>query len=97
MEQELAYPAPARLNYWAVVDYWDEAPGMSVALNRYLAAKDKRGIRYCLVEESGCEGHDRDRMRRRVRLSSRRQLQHDTADLCRAIACVNRILRDKKA
>ena len=29
MEQELAYAAAARLNYWAVVDYWDEAPGMS--------------------------------------------------------------------
>ena len=42
MEQELAYAAAARLNYWAVVDYWDEAPGMSIALNPYLAAKDKR-------------------------------------------------------
>ena len=39
MEQELAYAAAARLNYWAIVDYWDEAPGMSIALNRYLAAK----------------------------------------------------------
>ena len=51
MEQEIGYAAAARLNYWAVVDYWDEAPGMSIALHRYLAAKDKRGIRYCLVEE----------------------------------------------
>lgn len=58
MEQELAYAAAARLNYWAVVDYWDEAPGMSIALNRYLAAKDKRGIRYCLVEE----GHRLDKI-----------------------------------
>ena len=40
MEQELAYAAAARLNYWAIVDYWDEAPGMSITLNRYLAAKD---------------------------------------------------------
>ncbi len=44
MEQELAYAAAARLNYWAIVDYWDEAPAMSIALNRYLAAKDERGI-----------------------------------------------------
>ena len=34
MEQDIAYAAAARLNYWGVVDYWDEAPGMSVALNR---------------------------------------------------------------
>lgn len=51
MEQEIAYAAQAGLNYWAFVDYLDEAPGMSIGLNRYLAAKDKKGIRYCLVEE----------------------------------------------
>ena len=49
--QEIDYAAQAGLNYWAFVDYWDEAPGMSIALNRYLAAKDKKGIHYCLVEE----------------------------------------------
>ena len=57
MEQEIAYAAAARLNYWAFVDYWDEAPGLSVALNHYLVTKDKRGIRYCLVEE----GHRLDK------------------------------------
>jgi hypothetical protein len=51
MEQEIAYAAQAGLNYWAFLDYLDEAPGLSIALNRYLAAKDKKGIRYCLVEE----------------------------------------------
>jgi len=51
MEQEIAYAAQAGLNYWAFLDYLDEAPGMSIGLNRYLAAKDKKGIRYCLVEE----------------------------------------------
>jgi hypothetical protein len=51
MEQEIAYAAQAGLNYWAFVDYWDEAPGMHIALNRYLAAKDKKRVRYCLVEE----------------------------------------------
>ncbi len=51
VELEIAYAAQAGLNYWAFVDYWDESPDMSIALNRYLAAKDKRGIRYCLVEE----------------------------------------------
>jgi Glycosyltransferase WbsX len=51
MEQEIAYAAQAGLNYWAFLDYLYEAPGMSIGLNRYLAAKDKKGIRYCLVEE----------------------------------------------
>ena len=51
MDQEIAYAAQAGLNYWAFLDYLDEAPGMSIALNRYLAAKDKKGIRHCLVEE----------------------------------------------
>jgi len=51
MEQEIAYAAQAGLNYWAFVDYLDEAPGLSIALNRYLGAKDKKGIRYCLIEE----------------------------------------------
>ena len=51
MEQEIAYAAQAGLNYWAFLDYLDEAPGMSIGLNRYLAAKGKKGIRYCLVEE----------------------------------------------
>jgi hypothetical protein len=51
VEQEISYAAQAGLNYWAFVDYWEEAREMHVALNRYLAAKDKRGIRYCLVEE----------------------------------------------
>ncbi len=51
MEQEIAYAAQAGLNYWAFLDYLDEAPGMSIGLKRYLAAKDKKGVRYCLVEE----------------------------------------------
>lgn len=58
VEQEIAYAAEAGLNYWAFVDYWNEAPGMSVALNRYLVAKDKRGIRFCFVEE----GHRLDKI-----------------------------------
>lgn len=49
--REIGYAAQAGLNYWAFVDYGNEAPGLSIALNRYLAAKDKRGVRYCLVEE----------------------------------------------
>ena len=51
MEQEISYAAQAGLNYWAFLDYIEEAPGMSIGLNRYLAAKEKKGIRYCLVEE----------------------------------------------
>ncbi|NBV20454.1 MAG: hypothetical protein EBS05_00435, partial [Proteobacteria bacterium] len=44
IEQEIAYASQAGLNYWAFVDYWNEASGMSIGLNRYLAAGDKRGI-----------------------------------------------------
>jgi hypothetical protein len=51
MEQEIAYAARCGLNYWAFVDYLHEAPGMSIGLNRYLAAQEKKGVRYCLVEE----------------------------------------------
>lgn len=51
IEQEIAYAAAAGLNYWAFVDYWDEDASLSIALRRYRAAKDKRGVRYCLVEE----------------------------------------------
>jgi hypothetical protein len=57
MEQEIAYALLAGLNYWAFVDYWDEAPGMSIALNRYLSAANREGLRYCLVEE----GHRLDK------------------------------------
>ena len=49
LEKEIAYAA-AGLNYWAFVDYWDDT-NMSIALRRYRAAKDKRGVRYCFVEE----------------------------------------------
>ncbi len=53
IEQEIAYAATAGLNYWAFVNYWDELPSMMIALKRYRAAADKRGVRYCLVEEGG--------------------------------------------
>lgn len=51
MEQEITYAAQAGLNYWAFLDYLDDAPSMTIGLNRYLGAKDKKGVRYCLVEE----------------------------------------------
>ncbi len=38
VDQEIAYAARAGLNYWAFVHYWGEAPGMHLALNRYLAS-----------------------------------------------------------
>ena len=52
VEKEIAYAAEAGLDYWAFVDYWDD-PNLSLALRRYSAAKDKRGVRYCFVEEGG--------------------------------------------
>lgn len=50
MQREIAYAAEAGLDYWAFLDY---GPGseMTHAFNRYLAARDKQGIRYCFIEE----------------------------------------------
>ncbi len=52
MQREIAYAAEAGLDYWAFLDY---GPGsdMTHALDRYRAAKDKRGVRYCFIEEGG--------------------------------------------
>lgn len=72
MEQEIAYAAQAGLNYWAFVDYLDEAPDLSIALNRFLAAPDKRGLRYCLVEE----GHRLDKAGAEAWKSIVRHFQH---------------------
>jgi Glycosyltransferase WbsX len=52
MRQELDYAATAGLDYWAFLDY---GPGsdMTHAFDRYLAAADKRGLRFCFIEEGG--------------------------------------------
>jgi hypothetical protein len=52
MEQEISYAASAGLDYWAFVDYWDHA-NLGIALRRYRAAGDKKGLRFCLIEEGG--------------------------------------------
>ena len=52
IEQEIAYAAMAGLDYWAFVDYWNEA-NLGIALRRYQEANDKKGIRYCFIEEGG--------------------------------------------
>jgi hypothetical protein len=52
IEQELAYAAEAGLDYWMFLEFWDqEHPDYTIALKRYRAAKNKRGIRYCLASE----------------------------------------------
>jgi hypothetical protein len=53
MEKEISYAAQAGLNYWAFLNYWEEAPEMGIGLKRYLQTKDKKGVRYCLIEEGG--------------------------------------------
>ena len=50
MEQEIGYAAGAGLDYWAFVDYWDQG-NLGIALRRYRAASDKKGLRFCLIEE----------------------------------------------
>jgi len=50
MRAELNYAASAGLDYWAFLDYGPGSP-MTRALDRYLAADDKRGLSYCFIEE----------------------------------------------
>jgi hypothetical protein len=50
MEKEIAYAANAGLDYWAFVDYGDEGD-LTIARRHYQAARDKRGLRFCLIEE----------------------------------------------
>ena len=67
VEQEISYAAQAGLNYWAFLDYCDEASDMHIALNRYRAAKDKKGIRYCFVEEGPrLSGLDTSKLKARI-------------------------------
>jgi hypothetical protein len=65
MEKEIAYAADAGLNYWAFVDYGDKGD-LTIARRRYRAARDKRGLRFCLIEESsridGQGAHDWPRL-----------------------------------
>ena len=53
MELEISYAARAGLNYWAFLNYWQDSPSLGIGLKRYLDAKDKKGVRYCLIEEGG--------------------------------------------
>jgi hypothetical protein len=52
IDKEIALAAGAGLNYWTFVDYWDD-PLLTIARRRYQAAKDKRGLRFCFIEEGG--------------------------------------------
>ena len=57
IDKEIAYAAGAGLNYWAFVDYGDEG-NLTIARRRYQAAREKRGLRFCLIEEGGrMDGH----------------------------------------
>jgi hypothetical protein len=51
MDKEIAYATAAGLNYWAFVDYGDKG-NLTIARRRYRAARDKHGLRFCLIEES---------------------------------------------
>ncbi len=51
VEKEIAYAANAGLNYWAFVDYGDKGD-LTIARRRYQKARDKHGLRFCLIEES---------------------------------------------
>ncbi len=51
INKEVAYAAGAGLNYWAFVDYGDKGD-LTIARRRYQKARDKHGLRFCLIEES---------------------------------------------
>ena len=50
MAREIEWAATAGLDYWAFVDYGDSG-ALSRGLRGYLAADDKRGVKFCFVEE----------------------------------------------
>lgn len=50
MAREIEWASTAGLDYWAFVDY-GESGAMSRGLRAYLAANDKRGVRYSFIEE----------------------------------------------
>jgi len=52
MNREIAWAADAGLSYWAFVDYGDDR-NLTIALRRFLETKDKRGLRFCFIEEGG--------------------------------------------
>lgn len=53
MESEISYAARAGLNYWAFLNYWQDSASLGIGLKRYLEVKNKKGVRYCLIEEGG--------------------------------------------
>lgn len=53
MAREIDYASQAGLDYWAFLHYWEDSRELGIGLKRYLAAKEKRGVRYCLLEEGG--------------------------------------------
>jgi hypothetical protein len=53
MEQEIACAARAGLSFWAFLNYWQDSADLGIGLKNYLAAADKKGVRYCLLEEGG--------------------------------------------
>lgn len=68
MDQEIAYANAMGLDYWAFLDYTDmEAHGnLTIALRRYLEAKDRGGLRYCLIEGGGIDKYKTDHWTRLV-------------------------------
>jgi hypothetical protein len=52
MEQEIAFATQAGLAFWAFVDYGDQGE-LTMARKQYQAEPNKRGLRFCFVEEGG--------------------------------------------
>lgn len=53
MDLEISYASQAGLNYWGFLHYWRESADLGIALRRYLATANKKGVRYCMIEEGG--------------------------------------------
>jgi hypothetical protein len=50
MDREIRFAHQARLDYWAFLLY-DVGSAMNHGLEHYLASRDKRGLRFCLIVE----------------------------------------------
>ncbi len=50
MDAEIKLARDAGLDYWAFV-YYDPGTSLDISINRYIASKNKRGLKFCMIQE----------------------------------------------
>lgn len=50
MDSEIKMARDAGLDYWAFV-YYDPNTALDISINRYIASKKKRGLKFCMIQE----------------------------------------------